>query len=156
MNSNLQNQNSSARACVFELGGVLFAVPGKFTRQILTLDALTRVPRAPEDLLGLFAVRGQIYPVVRIEGSLGLKPNLSEPRMAVQVEFETKHMALVIDAVIGFNPIGLQLEPVTDARFTALSLGQILVDARVVHVLDLGKLVQVLASRIAMRELARA
>jgi purine-binding chemotaxis protein CheW len=156
MNSNLGKPKTQARACLFELDDVLFAVPGQFTRQIHTLQTITRVPRAPQDLLGLFAVRGQIFPLVRIERTLGLKTNSSEPKLAVQIEFEGKHMAFVIDAVVGFDYVPSQLEPVIDARFSALTLGQVLVAGRVVNVLDIAKLVYGLAARIDGRELAQA
>ncbi len=156
MNSNFSKPKALARACLFELENVLFAVPGQYTRQIHTLETITRVPRAPQDLLGLFAVRGQIYPLVRIERTLGLKTNDTEAKLAVQIEFESKHMVFVIDAVVGFNPVPGQLEPVLDARFAALTLGQALVDGRVVNVLDVAKVVQSLAARIDGRELAQA
>jgi chemotaxis signal transduction protein len=105
MNSNLGKPKTQARACLFELDEVLFAVPGQYTRQIHTLETITRVPRAPQDLLGLFAVRGQIFPLVRIERALGLKTNTSEAKLAVQIEFEAKHMAFVIDTVVGFDNV---------------------------------------------------
>jgi purine-binding chemotaxis protein CheW len=156
MNAALGNPNVAARACVFELNEVLFAVPGKFTRQVHTLETITRVPRAPMDLLGLFAMRGQIYPLVRIEPTLGLKTSEAEAKLAIQIEFEGKHLAFVIDSVVGFNPVPGQLTPVLDARFAALTLGQVLVSGRVVNVLDVAKLVQSLAARIDGRELAQA
>ena len=156
MNSNLNKSTSLARACLFELNEVVFAVPGHFTRQVHTLETITRVPRAPQDLLGLFAVRGQIYPLVRIERTLGLTPKSTEPKLAVQVEFEGKNVAFVIDSVLGFNPLSAQLEPVLDGRFAALTLGQVSAAGRIVNVLDVAKLVQSLAARIAGRELAQA
>jgi purine-binding chemotaxis protein CheW len=156
MNSNLNKPKVLARACLFELDDVLFAVPGQYTRQIHTLENITRVPRAPIDLLGLFAVRGQIFPLVRIERTLGLKENNTEAKLAVQIEFESRHIVFVIDAVVGFNPVPAQLEPVLDARFSALTLGQALVDGRVVNVLDVAKVVQSLSARIDGRELAQA
>ncbi len=156
MNSAASKPKASARACLFELNDVLFAVPGQYTRQIHTLQTITRVPRAPEDVLGLFAVRGQIFPLVRIERTLGLKTGTAEPKLAVQIEFESKHMAFVIDAVIGFDDVPSQLEPVLDARFSALTLGQTLVAGQVVNVLDVAKLVRSLAARIDGRELAQA
>ena len=156
MNSSLNKPSSQARACLFELNEIVFAVPGRFTRQVHTLDTITQVPRAPEDLLGLFAVRGQIYPLVRIERTLGLKVNDTEPKLAIQVQLEGKNMAFVIDSVLGFNPLPVQLESVLDGRFAALTSGQVSVAGRVVNVLDVAKLVQSLAARIAGRELAQA
>ncbi len=156
MNSNFSKTKALARACLFELEDVLFAVPGQYTRQIHTLENITRIPRAPTDLLGLFAVRGQIFPLVRIERTLGLKTNTSDAKLAVQIEFEAKHMVFVIDEVVGFNPVPAELKPVLDARFSALTLGQALVAGRVVNVLDVAKLVYGLAARIDGRELAQA
>ncbi len=156
MNSAASKTKAQARACLFELNNVLFAVPGQYTRQIHTLQTITRVPRAPTDLLGLFAVRGQIFPLVRIENTLGLRTGTGEAKLAVQIEFESKHMAFVIDNVIGFDHVPSQLEPVLDARFLALTLGQVLVAGQVVVVLDVAKLVQSLAARIDGRELAQA
>jgi purine-binding chemotaxis protein CheW len=156
MNSAFSKPKALARACLFELNEVLFAVPGQYTRQIHTLESITRIPRAPMDLLGLFAVRGQIFPLVRIERTLGLKTNTSDAKLAVQIEFEGKHVVFVIDEVVGFNPVPAELEPVLDGRFSALTLGQALVAGRVVNVLDVAKLVYGLAARIDGRELAQA
>jgi chemotaxis signal transduction protein len=156
MNSVPSKPQTLARACLFELENVLFAVPGQYTRQIHTLENFTRVPRAPQDLLGLFAVRGQIFPLVRIEPILGLNANTSEAKLAVQIEFEGKHMVFVIDVVVGFDYVPPKLEPVLDGRFSALMLGQVVVAGRVANVLDVAKVVQSLAARIDGRELAQA
>jgi chemotaxis signal transduction protein len=156
MNSSSTTVKPEARACLFELGDLVFAVPGRYTRQVHTLETITRVPRAPQDLLGVFAVRGQIFPLVRLESTLNLRSNDAAPVLAVQVEFEGKNLAFVIDKVLGFNPISAQLEAGTDGRFAALSLGQVSIAGRDVHVLDVAKLMQSLAARIAGRELAQA
>ncbi len=156
MNTYPGKPKAEARACVFELNEILFAVPGMFTRQVHTLETITRVPQAPQDLLGLFAVRGQIYPLVRIEPTLGLKSSQAAPKLALQIELEGKHVAFVIDSVVGFNPVPAKLEPVLDARFSALALGRVLLAGRDLNVLDVAKLVQSLALRIDGRELAQA
>jgi purine-binding chemotaxis protein CheW len=59
---------------VFELDGSAYAIAVERVREIVSTRDLTRVPRAPEWLLGVVALRGEIVEVVDLRQRLGLPP----------------------------------------------------------------------------------
>lgn len=58
----------------FRLGEELFAVEVTHVREILDLTPITRVPGAPEHMLGVVNVRGKAVPVVDLRRKFGLPP----------------------------------------------------------------------------------
>ncbi|MBW2501254.1 MAG: purine-binding chemotaxis protein CheW [Deltaproteobacteria bacterium] len=59
---------------VFELDGSAYAIAVERVREIVRTRELTRVPRAPEWLMGVVALRGEIVEVVDLRRRLGLPP----------------------------------------------------------------------------------
>lgn len=57
---------------VFGLDGSAYAVSVERVREIVRLKELTRVPRAPEWLLGVVALRGEVVEVIDLRQRLGL------------------------------------------------------------------------------------
>lgn len=53
--------------------GEVFAAPVERVQEILEVQPVTRLPRAPADLLGMIDVRGQSVPVVDLRATLGLE-----------------------------------------------------------------------------------
>jgi chemotaxis signal transduction protein len=98
---------TSARACFVRIGEHKLAIPGAYARQVHQLSDLRRAPRAPATLLGLFAVRSQVIPIVTLEPLLGLPARQHD--LAMQIEFDRKSFGFGIDEVLGF----LGLEPAT-------------------------------------------
>ncbi|MFP2928633.1 chemotaxis protein CheW, partial [Pyxidicoccus sp. 3LG] len=49
---------------VFACGSSWYAVPAESAAEVVTFPELTRVPGAPAHLLGVFAHRGEVIPVV--------------------------------------------------------------------------------------------
>ncbi|MBP0616051.1 chemotaxis protein CheW [Jiella mangrovi] len=52
----------------------LFAVPVSRVQEILEPQPIARMPRAPEDFLGIIEVRGQSVPVIDLRLRLGMSP----------------------------------------------------------------------------------
>lgn len=57
---------------VFGLDGSDYAIPVERVREIVRMRELTRVPRTPEWLLGVLALRGEIVEVLDLRRRLGL------------------------------------------------------------------------------------
>jgi purine-binding chemotaxis protein CheW len=57
---------------VFGLAGSAYAIPVERIREIVRMRELTRVPRAPEWLLGVVTLRGEVVEVVDLRRRLGL------------------------------------------------------------------------------------
>ena len=59
----------------FYLAGELFALPVDEVQEVLMQQPLTPVPRAPEYVLGLLNLRGQVMPVIDLRRRLGFEPH---------------------------------------------------------------------------------
>jgi len=59
---------------VFELDGSAYAIAVERVREIVRMRELTRIPRAPDWLMGVVALRGEIVEVVDLRQRLGLPP----------------------------------------------------------------------------------
>jgi chemotaxis signal transduction protein len=93
----------SGRACVVQIGQYTLGIAGAYTRQILSLGELRRVPRAPAALMGFFASRSQVIPIVALEPMLALPTPKHD--LAVQLEYAGKQFGIGIDAALGFVPL---------------------------------------------------
>src|SRR5690606_20510561 len=49
---------------VFASGGRWFGVPSGLVQEIAVWNELTRIPGAPQHVLGVFSIRGEMYPVI--------------------------------------------------------------------------------------------
>jgi purine-binding chemotaxis protein CheW len=56
----------------FGVAGDMFATPVETIREILDLRTVSRLPKAPKELLGIIDVRGQGVPVIDLRALLGL------------------------------------------------------------------------------------
>lgn len=54
------------------VGGECFAVPSECVAEVLRDSRITRVPRAPDAVIGLVHLRGRIVPVIDMRRHLGL------------------------------------------------------------------------------------
>jgi purine-binding chemotaxis protein CheW len=84
----------------FRLGEELFAVPIEKVVEIVRVQALTRVPQAPEHVRGVQSLRGAILPVFEVRTRLGLPPATVTPESRVLVaEGHSRLLGLLVDAV---------------------------------------------------------
>lgn len=83
------------------LGDHLVAVPAGCVREVLERPALTAVPLAPVEVLGVAALRGEVLCVVDAGPLLGLAPRRGDVPAALVV-------------VAGGRLLGLALDEVTD------------------------------------------
>lgn len=72
----------------FSVAGVSMALRSGFVREVLSAPALTRVWRAPRQLLGLCPVRGAVLPVYDILAVLGLGAVSSGGQLVLVVQTE--------------------------------------------------------------------
>jgi purine-binding chemotaxis protein CheW len=65
------NQTSDAYL-TFSLGEENFAIPVEHVQEVVELDQVTRVPNAPEYMLGIINLRGRVLPLFDTKHKLGL------------------------------------------------------------------------------------
>jgi chemotaxis signal transduction protein len=106
---------SSGRACVVQIGTSVVGIAGAYTRQVHSLTTLRRAPRTSSTLLGLFALRSQVLPIVALEPLLHLP--IPRHEFAVQLEFEGRNFGVGIDAALGFvafEAVNLNIDPMLE------------------------------------------
>jgi chemotaxis signal transduction protein len=92
---------------VFGLGGARSAIELRWVREVVTLGAITRVPRAPAVVAGVTSVHGMVVPVLSgcdalVAAGLPAPPSPHPPRAgdpAVLLEVEATFVALPIDHI---------------------------------------------------------
>lgn len=82
----------------------LFAAPVTKVQEILDMRTISRLPRAPENFLGIIDVRGQGVPVLDLRLTLGMEP-------AADTE-TTRIVVLSVNSVSGPVTLGLRADRV--------------------------------------------
>ncbi len=87
---------------VFACGPSLYAVPADTASEVVNVPSLTRVPGAPGHLLGVFAHRGEVLPVVDLTRLTG-RPLDDAFKRAVLVRTPRGAVALTATRVLGVS-----------------------------------------------------
>ena len=89
---------------VFACGESLYALPADKSAEVVSLSALTRVPGAPAHVLGVFAHRGEVVPVVDLAVLVGSKPEKAY-RRAVLMRVARGVLAFTASRVAGVSQV---------------------------------------------------
>lgn len=98
---------------VFASGAGLYAVPADTASEVVIVPSLTRVPGAPAHLLGIFAHRGELLPVIDLARLAGEAPD-EGPKRAVLVRTPKGAVALGASRVLGVSALEGALQPLGD------------------------------------------
>jgi purine-binding chemotaxis protein CheW len=103
----VQEQSSAAatggdeqQLVVFQLGAELFGVEIAHVHEIIRMQTVTRVPRAPSFVEGVINLRGKVIPVVDLRRRFGL-PAAEHTRTSriVVVDLSDQVVGIVVDGV---------------------------------------------------------
>jgi purine-binding chemotaxis protein CheW len=135
------------------IAGERAAIASEIIRSVVELDSVTPVPRAPEHIAGLAALRSRAMTVVDCRRSLELSP-LAYPgkALAVVVEIDEFLYALVVDGVEEVVPLdGDPAEVRADLQsgWARAAIGMVETSAGPALMLDPAKLIQGPAKREA-------
>ena len=89
---------------VFACGSSLYALPAERAAEVVSLPSLTRVPGAPAHLLGVFAHRGEVVPVVDLSLLTGGKGEAGY-RRAVLMRVARGALAFTASRVAGVSAL---------------------------------------------------
>lgn len=124
-------------ACVFTLAGETCAVHVQHARAVVTLGALTRVPGAPAELIGVTNVRGSVVPVIDLRPVLGLGTRpVAAGASAVVLEDGDLRAALAVDRVVGLARFEAALPPPESGHFVPVASGALSSAGGMVTLLD--------------------
>jgi purine-binding chemotaxis protein CheW len=127
------------------INGQMFGIPVLQVQDVLGETTVTRIPLAPTQVAGALNLRGRIVTAVNVRRCLGL-PDLEGNKriMSVVVEHENELYSLIIDSV--GDVLALQNEkfeqnpPTLDLLWRSVSLGVYRLDAGLLVILDVAKL----------------
>ena len=130
------------RSCTFRVGGDCLAIDADRVTEVIRESRVTRVPLAPEGVLGLVHLRGRIVPIIDLAGRLGV------PRVPGQatgthliVEVQGDHYGLLVDEMLDV----IEIEPERVERPTGGTgplHGTFAAADRLVHLLDPERMIQ--------------
>ena len=119
---------------VFQSGKSWYAVPADRAAEVVSFPELTRVPGAPSHLLGVFAHRGEVIPVVDLGLLTGSSPEAS--RRAVLLRLARGALALTASKVAGVSVVTGKLDPMGATGVQQYLHGPALAGGRDVAVID--------------------
>lgn len=92
--------------CIFARNGELFAVPIHAAREVLFDESPLPIPQAPEILVGVINLRGEVLPLVQFDLLVGFEPRAFRPEDHVLVlSVDNVQMGLVVDRVREVRPV---------------------------------------------------
>lgn len=97
------NANANAIWCLFRSGGKPFAIPLDAVVEVISVDRLIRLPLAPPGVLGLYLLRRDLTPIIRLEdtrSSADSAPSAPPPtgEMSVLVASTDSHLwGMIVD-----------------------------------------------------------
>jgi purine-binding chemotaxis protein CheW len=124
---------------VFSCSGGLYGVPAAAAAEVVNLPLLTAVPGAPRHLMGVFAHRGEIIPVVDLSVMVG--NGLGSYRRAVLLRHSGSAVAFAATKVVGVLAVAGALDVLGDAGVLLHLRGVARCSAGALCVLDVGGLV---------------
>jgi purine-binding chemotaxis protein CheW len=140
----MSNENSSSeqQLVVFDLSGKAYGISIESVREIIRLQEITEVPRAPSFVEGVINLRGKVIPVVDLRSRFGLEAKeRDQDNRIVNVDIGGHEIGMVVDAVTEVLRISSNLvEPPSNVITTADSgylRGIAKLDDRLIILLDL-------------------
>ena len=86
----------------FILGEQQYAVPLTVVQRVVRMVEVTPLPKAPEIVLGVIDLQGNIIPVMSMRRRFGLpEPETSLSDQLIVADTATRRVALVVNSVIG-------------------------------------------------------
>lgn len=134
----IDNIWQTKKVCFFKLDN-LFAIDEAYLQEVVFIQDITYLPRAPNFLLGLISLRGSIVPL--LDASSYLKQNKFSYNQALLIEHQGKSLALAIDSVIGLENVEVEMFKDNEQTFY---LGKFTYQAQEVLILNLKKYVDTL------------
>jgi len=141
-----QAQSDEQRQYVsITIAGQMFGIPVLIVHDVLGPQRITRIPLAPPEVAGSLNLRGRIVTAIDVRLRLGLPRRPAEMAgMSVVVEHAGEFYSLMVDAVgevLTLAAKDFERNPATlDPRWREISLGIFRLDAQLLVVLDVNRL----------------
>jgi purine-binding chemotaxis protein CheW len=88
---------------LFEVSGATYAVRADYVQAVEMVETITRVPNAPDFVVGVAPVRGQVVPVVSIRQRFNLEVvDLTIRSRLIVIRLENRLVAMLVDSAREF------------------------------------------------------
>jgi purine-binding chemotaxis protein CheW len=137
----------AGRACLFGLGGERFAIEIQRAREVVVVEELTTVPRAPAYLVGVANLRGYILPILDVRPLLGLASRpVGRGSRVIVVDSGSGQVGIAIDAILGLESFDGVVPPGEAARraYGELGAGVVRHEDGPATLLDVGRVLDAL------------
>ncbi len=138
----LQTMEAEKQLVVFDLADEGYGVDISSVREIIRMQEITKVPRAPDFVEGVINLRGRVIPVVDLRKRFGfLVTDWTKDTRIVVVDIGKQDIGVVVDAVTEVLRLtAASVEPPSSVITTADSeylLGIAKLESRLIILLDL-------------------
>src|SRR5262245_43875584 len=96
---------------VFSSGDLWYGVPADAVQEVVLYGDLTRVPGAPPHVLGVFSLRGEVFPVIDVSQLHGRGKHGDAARRAIILRLSKGVLAFTTDKLGGVSSVEGELEP---------------------------------------------
>jgi purine-binding chemotaxis protein CheW len=138
----------------FTIDGHMLGIPILQVQDVLGKQRVTRVPLAPEAVIGSLNLRGRIVTAIDLHVCLGLSEKSAQdaPPMSIVVEHEGELYSLMIDKVgdvLNLSEENFEKTPATlDPRWRALCAGIYRLEGKLLVILDMPALFNTLETKL--------
>ena len=141
------SKKNSIRVLAFSLGGENYCAEIHQIRSVVRVESITRIPNAPDFVVGVTNLRGQILPVIDIRSFFGLaqKKRTEKSRVivsdvtgsAIGIMVDEVRQAMEIDETLIQPPLATVSE-----KLAAYTKGQVEVQDAIIIILDFEKVLR--------------
>ena len=131
---------------VFDLNEEAYGVDISQVREIIRMQEITRVPRAPEFIKGVINLRGKVIPVVNLRARFSMPgTERTDEHCIVAADVSGQNIGMVVDAVMEVSRIpSSSIEPPSNVITTNDSeylTGIVKTDEKLIILLDIAKVI---------------
>ncbi|CAH2712922.1 Chemotaxis protein CheW [Neobacillus rhizosphaerae] len=129
----------------FILGEEEYGLDIEYVQSIERIDQITRVPNAPSFVKGVFNLRGNVIPVIDLQGKLNLgQAKYTDKTRVIITKFEDIELGLIVDQTSDVIDVAPEaLEAISSSGFDSDYFGGIAkIDGRLIILLKLAELMK--------------
>jgi len=144
--SDVQGVSEERQLVVFDLNEEAYGVDISAVREIIRMQEITRVPRAPEFIEGVINLRGKVIPVIDLRSRFSMPgTERTDEHRIVVVDVVGQDIGMVVDAVTEVSLIpSSSIEPPSTVITTNDSeylTGIVKTDEKLIILLDIAKVI---------------
>jgi chemotaxis signal transduction protein len=94
------NQSKISRFSIFIISEKLFGIELSNVNEVITLPKVSKIPSSPNQILGVFNLRGIILTLLEINEIIGIENQDKEEGMVLIVEHLNQQMGILVEKVL--------------------------------------------------------